>query len=297
MRTAFIPLLSFLAAITVMPAFGQAPEPAPAQTQAEKDKSKKISLIAFGTPPMPRFVIKGGMRELVDIKDDGSFPPQVLFLQKGKEMISVPLALNSATKPFDLPATSSTLELLRRTGSGEDARYHSFLNFGALPEFQDLTVLICRRSPKVSWHESPKIRILKNDLEAFPLRTIRAVNLSSAEVGIRVEGIWTKIRSGASMLIPMNSGKDFVVYDAASQGKDGETIPLARSQTLRVLPEDRANLIFYDNDGIDQPDRPIKLLSYSEQRAKTQGTPAPNGGDQSPASSASPSLAADHSNP
>lgn len=297
MRTAIVPLLSFLIGVAVVPAFGQTSEPIPAQTQTEKNPSKKISLIALGTPPMPRFVIRNGMRELVDIKDDGSFPPQVLFLQKGKEMIPVPLALNSATKPFDLPAPSSALALLRRTGDGEEARYHTFLDCGALPEFLDLTILICRRSPKTSWHEFPKTRILKNDLGAFPLQTIRVVNLSSAEAGIRVEGTWMKIHSGGSLLIPMSSGKDYVVYDAASQGKDGQAIPLARSQTLRLLPEDRANLIFYDNDGVDQSDRPIKLLSYPEQRAKAQEPSVPNGGTQPQVPDGPSSLTADHSNP
>lgn len=230
----------------------------------KKEEPKKISLIALGSPPMPKFTIKDGKRQLEDMKDDGGYPPQALFVKNGKEFAIVPIALNTATQAFNFPKTNTALELFRLKGEGEGAQYEAFLKFGALPEFANFTVLVCRKTPQSSWYDAPRTCLLKNDLEAFPLRSVRAVNLSSTAVGVRIAGEWKKIGQGQTLLIPISGSDDFIVYDALFVAKDGKNTPLARSQALRVLAEDRTNLVFYDNDGPEMSERPVKLLNYPE---------------------------------
>jgi len=233
---------------------------------------QKISIITLGTPPMPKFDIVNGKRQLKDIDNNGKFPPQVLFREIKKKMEAIPMALNVANQPFSHKA-NTPLTLSRRIGKGEDADYRHFITVPAIKDLEKVTVLITRRTITSSWFVRPKTTILRNDPESFPLKTMRVVNLSSRNVAIFVDGSWKGLTPQKTMIVRVPSGKRIVTYDAMFQNKKGEKEILFRNQAKRILAQDRINLVFYDNDGPRMKTRPVRLLTYMETRPIVRAAP------------------------
>jgi hypothetical protein len=235
---------------------------AEAQTGKSELTKKRISVLAIGDPPQPRFVIRDDRRHLLDTAPSDHPPAEILVREKrgGNESFkAVPLGLNSPTGYITYRGEPK-LVLLRENGSGERDEFANI----ALPDLRnDLTIFLLRNRTTKSWASSPSVHYFDNGLEAFPNDSVRLVNLSTVPIRAQINDARVfPLEVGRSTIVRIPRQDQGILSYRIAALVDEKVHPLIDTATT-TMPETRFNLIIYNSDG-DGAQRPVNIASYFE---------------------------------
>jgi hypothetical protein len=253
MKHPLIPIASAVLAATIsMAAHAQ---------QAERVETR-ISLLAIGDPPQPRYEIRDDRRHLLETAAADYPPPQVVVREKNGEreaFKTVPLGLNTPTG-YVTYRGERNLVLLRED---EEGGRSEFASLTIPPLRNDLTIFLMRNRRSNSWAEAPDARFFDNGLEAFPNDSVRLINLSTVPIRAQVnDGRVRQINAGQSAVVRIpRSDQGVLSYRVAAVVED-EVFPLIDTATT-TMPDTRFNLITYNSDGSDAR-MPVNITQYFE---------------------------------
>ncbi|MES2922009.1 MAG: hypothetical protein V4819_10695 [Verrucomicrobiota bacterium] len=222
----------------------------------------RISLLAIGDPPQPRFSIAADGRRFED-GPPADYPPGTVFVrdksEKESDFKEISLGLNAATGYVTYKG-ESTLNLYR--AKAEDAKnlYASL----PIPQLNaDMTIMLTRNASKKSWETEPKARFFDNSLTSFPLDSARFVNLSTVSIRVVVgsEPVF-EILPGAARVVRLQRSEQGILSYRIAAALDGKIFPLADTATT-YTPDTRINLVAYNADGEDRS-QPVKIIRYFE---------------------------------
>jgi hypothetical protein len=267
MRIVSAPLCaSLLTALAAFPSLAQEEEKA-------EEIQTRISLLAIGDPPQPRFEFRDDRRHLLETPAGDSPPGEVLVRQKkGKEewFKAVPLGLNSPTGYITYRGEKN-LVLFR-----EDAekRRSEFARIALPPLRDDLTLLLLRDRASKSWEKEPRVYYFDNSLSAFPNDSVRLINLSSVPVRARInEGTAFELAAGGHKIVGIPRKDQGILGYRIAAVVDGQLYPLVDTATT-TMPDTRFNLIVYNTDS-GNPRTPVDIASYFERPPQKDHEPEP----------------------
>jgi hypothetical protein len=228
---------------------------------AEKIETR-ISLLAIGDPPQPRYEIRGDRRHLLETAAADYPPPQVLVHEKnGKREAfkTVPLSLNTPTG-YVTYRGERTLVLLREEPDSTRSEFASLI----LPPLRnDLTVLLLRDRRTKSWATPPEARFFDNGFEAFPNDSVRLINLSTVPIRAQVnDGSVRQIKAGQSVIIRIPRADQGILSYRIAALVENEVFPLIDTATT-TMPDTRFNLITYNSDNAEIR-TPVNIAQYFE---------------------------------
>ncbi|MFM7181399.1 MAG: hypothetical protein ACKO2G_08050 [Verrucomicrobiales bacterium] len=256
MRRFSVPFIaSLLTALAAIPSLAQ-------DGEKVEEVQTRISILAIGDAPQPRFEFRDDRRHLLETPAADSPPGEVLVRQKkGKEesFNAVPLGLNSPTGYITYRGERN-LVLFR-----EDAakKRYEFARI-ALPEMRDdLTLLLLRNRTSKSWEKEPRVYYFDNGLGAFPNDSVRVINLSAVTVRARInEGTTFDLAAGGHKIIGIpRKDQGILSYRVAAVAEE-KIFPLVDTATT-TMPDTRFNLIVYATDS-GNPRTPVDIASYFE---------------------------------
>lgn len=256
MKTTALPMIA--ASIAVATSF-----PAPAQEAGKTELvEKRISLLAIGNPPEPRYVIREDRRHLLDTAAAESPPGEVMVREKSGETESfkgVPLGLNSPTGYITYKGERK-LVLFREANGGDRSEFASL----TLPELKgDLAVFLTRNRKNKSWESEPEIHYFDNSLEAFPKDSVRLINLSAVIARAQInDGRVFQIDAGRSAVVRIPR-KDQGVLTYRIAGVAGDKVHPLIDTANTTMPDTRLNIIVYNCDSADAR-MVVDVASYFE---------------------------------
>lgn len=234
-----------------------------AQSGEERGSSEiRISLVAIGNPPQPRFEIRDDRRHLVDTPVSEYPPPEIVLRESRRNterFRSVPLGLNAPTGTI-LYRGGRTLDLFR---DDQGASRSGFVSL-TLPETRnDLTVFLTRNRSSKSWEREPQAHYFDNGLSAFPNDSVRVINLSSVPIRTRInDGRVFQVRAGGSNVVRITRKDQGILAYQIAAVLGEEVFPLIDTATT-AMPDTRFNLVVYNSDSSDAR-APVDLTSYFE---------------------------------
>lgn len=236
------------------------PPALPAQ-EAEEVKTR-ISILAIGDPPQPRYIFRDDRRHLLETPVTEYPPAEVLVREKRGKAESfkpVPLGLNSPTGYITYRG-EPTLLLFRQEETGGRSQFARI----ALPALRDdLTLFLLRNPDSKSWEREPKVYYFDNGLSAFPNDCARLINLSSFPVRASInQATPIEIISGGSKLVSIPRSEQGILTYRMAAMVEGQLYPLVDTATT-TMPDTRFNLIVYNADSGDRRS-PVNLTSYFE---------------------------------
>ncbi len=253
MKTILLPL--FTTCLAVLTAT-QTPAQQPDRVEA------RISLLAIGDPPQPRYVIRDDRRHLLDTAMAEHPPAEVVVREKRGDEESykaVPLGLNSPTGTIPYRGERK-LVLMREDSGGERSEFASL----TLPELQnDFAIFLLRNRKAKSWAAAPDVHYFDNGLAAFPKDSVRLVNLSAIPIRAQInDGRVLQINVGRSTVVRIpRKDQGILNYRIAAVAKE-TIIPLIDTATT-TMPDTRFNIIVYNSDSAHAR-MPVDIASYFE---------------------------------
>lgn len=222
----------------------------------------RISLLAIGDPPQPRYEIRDDFRHLVEGATGDHPPPEVVVREKRGERESfqtVPLGLNTPTGYVTYRGERS-LVLLREDAEGGRSEFATL----AIPPLRaDLTIFLLRNRRSNSWAEAPDARFFDNGFDAFPKDSVRLVNLSTVPIRAQVNDDRVRqINAGQSALVRIPREDQGILTYRIAAVVENEIVPLIDTATT-TMPDTRFNLVVYDSDGSDAR-APVNIAQYFE---------------------------------
>lgn len=223
----------------------------------------RISLVAVGDPPQPKFIVRGDKRELVE-NSAADYPPGKLLVKeknsKGEKFKELTLGLNTPTGYVTYQG-EPVMNLYRADqGAAPTTPYVSF----PIPKLNvDMTILLTRDRRKDSWESGPIAKFLDNSLQSFPNDSVRYINLSAVPVRIvsGTEKIF-ELKPGEVKIINLPRSIQGVLSYKIAASVDGRIFPLSDSATT-YTPDSRINLIAYNADGVDRAQL-VKIARFFE---------------------------------
>ena len=243
----------------------------PSVAQEAEEIQTRISLLAIGDPPQPRFEFRDDRRHLLETPASDSPPGEVLVRQKkGKEesFKAVPLGLNSPTGYITYRGERN-LVLFREDA---DKKRSEFARI-ALPELRDdLTLLLLRNRASKSWEKEPMVYYFDNSLTAFPNDSVRVINLSSLAIRARInDGTAFDLAAGGHKIIGIPRKDQGILSYRIAAVADGTLFPLVDTATT-TMPDTRFNLIVYATSP-GNPRTPVDIASYFERPPQKEQEP------------------------
>lgn len=254
MKIHLIPLLC--ACLTMAAATRAHAEPEPEEIET------RISVLAIGDAPQPRFVFRDDRRHLLDTPASEHPPGEVLVREKrgGDESFkAVPLGLNSPTGTITYRGERNLI-LYREDGENGRSEFAKI----ALPELRDdLTILLLRNRTSKSWDKAPLAHFYDNGFTAFPKDSVRVINLSTVPVIARInEKNSFQLAAGRSSVVRIpREDQGILSYRLAAVL--GEEMLLLMDTATTTMPNTRFNLIIYNSDA-EGKRMPVDVASYFE---------------------------------
>jgi hypothetical protein len=234
----------------------------PLPAQEDSEIQTRISILAIGDPPQPRFEFRDDRRHLLETPVSEYPPAEVLVREKrgNKESFkAVQLGLNSPTGYITYRGERNLI-LFREDAGKTRSEFASI----ALPELRDdLTLLLLRNRGSKSWEKEPKVYYFDNSQAAFPNDSLRMINLSSVPIRARInEGTVFELAAGGKKVVRIpRTDQGIVGYQIAAVA-DGRLHPLIDTATT-TMPDTRFNLIIYNSDSGNRR-MPVDIASYFE---------------------------------
>lgn len=256
MKIPFFSLISSgLASLAITPLLAQ-------EAGEEEAVKTRISILAIGDPPQPRFEFRDDRRHLLETPVSDYPPGEVLVRQKkGKEesFKAVPLGLNSPTGYITYRG-EQTLILFREDAEKKRSEFARI----ALPLLRDdLTLLLLRDPASKSWEKEPKVYYFDNSLTAFPNDSVRVINLSSVAVRARINQTAAfDLAAGGHKVVGIPRADQGILGYRIAAVADGQLFPLVDTATT-TMPDTRFNLIVYNTDSGNRRS-PVDIASYHE---------------------------------
>ncbi|MEX1115302.1 MAG: hypothetical protein WEB53_08625 [Akkermansiaceae bacterium] len=232
------------------------------QAQQVEKVEKRISLLAIGNPPQPRYLIRGDRRHLLDNAATEHPPAEVMVREKrgGKESFKgVPLGLNSPTGYITYHGERELV--LFREDSGKDRLEFARLT---LPDLtSDLAIFLLRNRKTKSWESEPDVHYFDNGLTAFPNDSVRLVNLSTIPVRTQInDGRFFQLEVGRSTVVRIPRQDQGVLTYRIAVLVDDKIHPLIDTSNT-TMPDTRFNIIVYNSDSADSR-MVVDVASYFE---------------------------------
>ena len=248
-------LITGLAFLAISPMLAQ-------EAGEETEVQTRISILAIGDPPQPRFEFRDDRRHLLETPVSDYPPGEVLVRQmKGKEesFKAVPLGLNSPTGTITYRGERN-LVLFREDAGKKRSEFARI----ALPQLRDdLTLLLLRDPASKSWEKEPRVYYFDNSLTAFPNDSVRVINLSSVAVRTRInEGTAFELAAGGHKVVGIPRKDQGILGYRIAAVADGQLFPLVDTATT-TMPDTRFNLIVYNSDSGNRRS-PVDIASYHE---------------------------------
>ena len=231
---------------------------------AEKPEEVKIriSLLAIGDPPQPRYAIRDDRRHLLDTPVSDYPPAEVLVREKrgdNESFKAVPLGLNSPTGYVSYRGERKLI--LFRNDQGPDRAEFASID---LPELRDdLTIFLVRNRSSKTWEHSPQVHAFDNGLAAFPNDSVRVINLSPVAVRAQInDGSVIEIAANRVSIVRIPRKDQGVLTYRMAAAHDGKVLPLIDTATT-TMPDTRFNLVVYPSDSATAR-APVNIASYFE---------------------------------
>jgi hypothetical protein len=233
----------------------------PAQQPSDRVETR-ISVLAIGDPPQPRYVIRDDRRHLLDTAPAEHPPAEVVVREKRGEKESfktIPLGLNSPTG-YVTYRGERKLVLFREDHGGERGEFANI----TLPDLRnDLAVFLLRNRKTKSWAETPDIHYFDNGLVAFPKDSVRLVNLSTIPVRAQInQGGVFQLAAGRSSVVRIPHAHQGILSYRIAAVVGEQVHPLIDTATT-TMPDARFNLIVYNSDSAHAR-MPVDIASYFE---------------------------------
>jgi len=224
-----------------------------AQAQ-ERVPDKHVRFIPLGELPVWKEDLKGGIR--VQRKaPPGALPPSEVSYVYRDRVKSMRLSLRSFT---DMASFSGKGEgILLREGKGEEAK--AFLKAGMPASTKSLGVLF-RDNTKMTW-DDPKMLLLKDDADAFPVGQMRFVNVSDRTVVVQMAGAKPfGLAAGKVAMKPIKEGSTGIKVGYVTE--DGSKKAIWQNN-VKVQKGQRVQCFFYKAQG-KKPRDAVKFHSVPE---------------------------------
>lgn len=178
---------------------------------------KFLRYVALGQlPPWKEEILSDRRIQLPP--EPGQMPPNEIWVNGGDYSgISRKLYLKRLTNYFSFDGEQTKLEILDKEGGA--------VWFGhPMPNASHTLAILFRDLNEMTWFK-PVAKVVRDDLQAFPLGTMRLVNVSHMEVVVKVgEEAPVFIKPGESSHQTLQEGNNLVIVDVVGPGGETRTI-------------------------------------------------------------------------
>jgi len=175
-------------------------------TGQEKLPPKYLRLVPLGELPPWKEEIRGD-RRIQSPPEPGQMPPSKIRVNGGDlNGFGGNLFLRRITNYYSIAGKQQRLEILEE---GENPPWISH----AMPTASHTLAILFRDLQEMTWLK-PVVKIVRDDLQAFPLGSMRLVNVSHLEIAVKVgDQDPVFIKSGESSQQKLKEGKNLVRVD------------------------------------------------------------------------------------
>lgn len=228
----------------------------------EEEVQTRISVLAIGDPPLPRYEMRNDMRHVLETPA-AEHPPGRLYVRNrdrdGESFKELTLGIN-IPMGYITYRGQRKLVLYRDDGDSGKTEFTSL----ELPELRDdLTVFLLRERRSRSWLQRPTVRYFDNSQAAFPNDSVRLINLSSVPVLASINGDQPRrLAAGRSVVVRIPRQEQGVLAYKVAAEIEEQLQPLLDS-AITTMPDTRFNLVIYDSDGAHARS-PVNIAFYFE---------------------------------
>lgn len=245
-----------LAAQVPPPVPGGAPQ-APARDPQKEEPPSLLSFVILGAAPKRTFFIKGGNGGIEEASlKPGEAPPSRILCKAGKVVTESWLTLNVPSGVTRLePGNGSVAMYEYQVPEGEDAQPQTGKLLVTVPvrfPGKSQTAFLLKKDPRKDWNQELGVISFTDDPAVFPVRSVRAVNLSGGELFVQIGEKKFQVPPGKSSVVP--TPESAVPIIAAVRQGEGFFTAVRTSRLLRS--NDRLTLVVYNFDGEKGADKP-----------------------------------------
>jgi len=202
-----------LSALLLLSCFGNST----ADPASSKPDSYSVSLIPVGVHSLIKWEKVEDYVEAEQV-DPSAQPPSTIFLQEGGSDTSekpLKVRLNSATKRISL--SGKQFKLFKSSKSGENS--HVLITELTLPDsFGEYSIFFLRAEGESDWR-NPKTFIFTDEVESFPLGSLRVCNLSSNDLLVRFGEEEEEVAPGASLVLKSENNESLKIWSVSEDRK------------------------------------------------------------------------------
>jgi len=209
---------------------------------------KYLRFIALGELPPWKEEIRDG-RRIQSVPEPGQMPPSKIEVNGGTLDGSLAnLYLRRMTNYYSVAGEQERLEI------SEKGKESNWINH-AMPTASHTLGILFRDLQDMTWLK-PKVKILRDDLRAFPLGSMRLVNVSHLEVAVKLadqDSVF--IKPGESSQLKLKEGDNLVSISAI--GPNGRSMLIFQND-IPMKKGRRVQSFVFKSQGLT-PTRPLRF--------------------------------------